>query len=64
LARCLGRFARNRIHFFQGMNGLISAFYESALGRGEPPTPPAEIIRVTRMMDQIFASCLADGDAK
>ena len=58
LFRQLYRFARNRIHFFHGMNGLFRAFYESIQHDTESPTPPGEIVRVTKIMDDVFETCL------
>jgi predicted dehydrogenase len=60
----VGHFLRNRIHFFAGLNGLISAFYESIRTDTESPTPPVEIVRVTAIMDRIFAVCAAQDAAR
>ncbi len=52
-------FARNDIHYFAGLKGLCEAFYASIRGASPTPTPPAEILRVTAIMDAIFAACRA-----
>jgi hypothetical protein len=61
LRRSLWRFARSDIHYFAGMNRLFTLFYRSILGEGDTPIPPAEIRRVTALMDRIFDACRAEG---
>jgi predicted dehydrogenase len=48
-------FAESRFHFFAGMNRLLSQFYESILHDTPVPIPYAEILRISRIMDEIFA---------
>jgi predicted dehydrogenase len=54
LARSLIRFARGDIHYFAGMHRLFTLFYESIRDGTEPPIAPADIRRVTAIMDDIF----------
>ncbi|QDT55390.1 4-carboxy-2-hydroxymuconate-6-semialdehyde dehydrogenase [Caulifigura coniformis] len=64
LRRNLWRFARADIHYFAGLNGLSERFYASIRDGGPAPISPAEIVRVTRLMDRIFEECRArDGQA-
>jgi len=46
-------FARSRFHFFEGMNRLVSEFYESILHDTPVPIPYAEILRTSQIMDEI-----------
>jgi hypothetical protein len=48
------RFARSDYQFFAGMSNLFKRLYSSILDGTEPPIPYAEIIRVSRIMDEIF----------
>ena len=48
-------FAGSRFQFFAGMNRLLSLFYESILHDTPLPIPYAEILRVSRIMDEISA---------
>jgi predicted dehydrogenase len=57
LARNLWRFFRNDLHYFAGMNRLFSLFYRAVREGTESPIPPAEIRRVTALMDEIFRCC-------
>ncbi len=50
----LGRFAGSRFHFFAGLGDLISRFYESIETGGPLPISTRDILRVARMMDDIF----------
>ncbi|MBX3441530.1 MAG: Gfo/Idh/MocA family oxidoreductase [Planctomyces sp.] len=52
--RQLGRFARGKIHYFAGLKSLCERFYDAIRTGAAPPIPPAEIVRVTRIMDEIF----------
>lgn len=57
LRRNLWRFLKCQIHYFSGMGNLMAEFYQ-AIHTGEPlPIEHAEILRVTRIMDEIFADC-------
>jgi predicted dehydrogenase len=51
------RFLRSDLHFFGGMRKLFELFYASILQQGEPPIVPADIVRVTAIMDDIFSTC-------
>jgi hypothetical protein len=48
-------FAGSRFQFFAGMNRLLTLFYESILHDTPLPIPYAEILRVSRIMDEISA---------
>ncbi len=54
LRRNLWRFAKADIHYFAGLKGLCAAFYESIAAATAAPISTGEIVRVTRLMDQIF----------
>lgn len=55
--RNLWRFAAADIHYFAGMRTLFERFY-AAIQEGTPlPIEPAEMLRVTRLMDEIFEQC-------
>jgi predicted dehydrogenase len=65
--RTLWRFIRSDIHYFAGMKTLFEQFYLSIVDAAPSPIPPAEIVRVTRWMDEIFAHCRegeAPGDSR
>jgi predicted dehydrogenase len=51
--RNIGRFRRHEFHYFQGMRVLLDRFYRSAMTGGPSPTPPAEVLRVCRIIDAI-----------
>ena len=57
LARNVWRFVRSDLHYFAGMNNLFRAFYRAISEGGESPTPPADVRRVTAIMDDIFERC-------
>lgn len=57
LRRNLWRFLKSEIHYFSGMRNLMTEFYRSIDRGGDPPIPANEILRVTRIMDEIFADC-------
>ncbi|MHB8499931.1 MAG: Gfo/Idh/MocA family protein [Candidatus Acidiferrales bacterium] len=48
-------FAGSRFHFFEGMNRLVSLFYESILHDTPVPIPYKEMLRVSQIMDEISA---------
>jgi predicted dehydrogenase len=53
----LARLYRSDLHYFEGMHRLFTQFYE-AIATGAPtPVSHADAIRVTRVMDAVFASC-------
>jgi predicted dehydrogenase len=60
LARGAWRFCRGEIQFFAGMRRLFTLFYDAIREGKESPISPAEILRVTRIMDRIFESCRRD----
>lgn len=60
LTRSLGKFWGGNFHYFEGMKGMFLQFYEAIQEGGEAPVPNCEIIRVSRLMDRIFAECRAD----
>jgi len=60
LRRNIWRFARSDIHYFAGMKGIFERFYAAIRDEGEDPISPAEIVRVTAIMDAIFESCRDD----
>jgi predicted dehydrogenase len=51
--------ATARLHYFEGMKELFSAFYAAASGEGDPPIPLAEARATAEVMDRIFAACRA-----
>ncbi|RMG41780.1 MAG: gfo/Idh/MocA family oxidoreductase [Planctomycetota bacterium] len=55
----LRRFLRCDIHYFAGMRALFTEFHAAVRNGGPPPIAYAEILRVTRLMDRIFAECEA-----
>jgi hypothetical protein len=48
-------FHGSRFHYFAGLNRLLSLFYESVLSDTPVPIPYAEILRVSEIMDEIYA---------
>jgi predicted dehydrogenase len=50
----LARFLRSDFHFFAGLKELISRFYASIEQDTEPPVSDRDILRIARMMDDIF----------
>lgn len=63
LWRNMMRFVRSDIHYFAGMNELFRQFYQSIQKQTPPPIAPEEIVRVTQIMDHIFASCQQSSNA-
>ena len=57
LRRNLWRFLKCEIHYFSGMRNLMAEFYRSIQQGTEQPISNAEMLRVTRIMDEIFADC-------
>jgi predicted dehydrogenase len=53
--RNVWKFARSDYHYFAGMHTLIARFYDSILTGGEAPYPYRDIIRVSRLLDEIFS---------
>ncbi|HVJ68461.1 MAG TPA: Gfo/Idh/MocA family oxidoreductase [Caulifigura sp.] len=54
LRKNLWRFVKAEIHYFAGLKGLCAALYGSIANGSPSPIEPAEIVRVTRLMDRIF----------
>jgi predicted dehydrogenase len=60
LARNLRRFCKGELHYFEGMKQTFLRFYEAVLEGNEGPVCYDEILRVTEIMDRIFAECRQD----
>jgi predicted dehydrogenase len=52
--RNVKRFAAADFHFFSGLNRLISLYYDSILNDTPVPIPYRDILRISRMMDEIL----------
>jgi predicted dehydrogenase len=48
-------FVGSRFHYFAGLNRLLSLFYKSILDNSPVPIPYVDILRVSRLMDEISA---------
>jgi predicted dehydrogenase len=48
------RFTRSQYHMFAGLNQLLSSFYDSILNDSPVPIPYCEILRVSRLTDEII----------
>ena len=60
LWRNVRRFLRSDIHYFAGMGSLFQHFQNAVRDPGSKwPVSGEEMIRVTRIMDEIFAACRA-----
>lgn len=56
--RNIGRFMRSDIHYFAGMRTLFERFQDAVRNSDRPwPVSGQEMLRVTRVMDEIFALC-------
>jgi predicted dehydrogenase len=53
-ARNLVRFAKSEYQYFAGLNFLVSAFYDSIVRDQPVPISYGEILRVSRLMDEVF----------
>jgi predicted dehydrogenase len=53
--RNVGRFRRHRFHFFDGMRTLLTEFYQCIENDTDPPIAYRDILRVSALMEQIFA---------
>jgi hypothetical protein len=51
----VGRFLRNEFHDDAGMKTLVEAFYRAVRDETRLPIPYSEILRTSRIMDDIFA---------
>ncbi len=56
--RNIWAFLRNDLNYFEGMHRLIGKFYEAILENKEPPIAYGQILKVTAILDEIFAHCL------
>ncbi|MFK7956129.1 MAG: Gfo/Idh/MocA family protein [Lysobacterales bacterium] len=52
--RNLWHFTTNRYHYFAGMQALIRQFYQAIAEGREPPISHQEILRITRLLDEVF----------
>jgi len=52
--RNLVRFAKSEYQYFAGLNFLVSAFYDSIVRDQPVPISYDEILRVSRLMDEVF----------
>lgn len=57
LARNTSRFLRADFHYFAGMRELFQRFYSAIENGDESPVSYAEALRVTALMDAVFAEC-------
>jgi len=48
------RFARSQYHYLDGLNFLLTAFYDSIIHDTPVPIPHTEMLRISVMMDEIF----------
>lgn len=60
--RNVGRFGRSKFHFFAGLGELLSRFYGSIETDGPVPIPTRDLLRIARMMDDIFAQVPQRGE--
>lgn len=51
----VGRFARSDFHFFSGLHHLFRGYYRSIVRDTPPPISHRDILRVSAMLDEIFA---------
>jgi predicted dehydrogenase len=58
------RFAKSEFHFFSGLNRLIVLFYESIIRDVQPPVPYRDILRVSRMTDEIIGQVFEPGSVQ
>ena len=49
------RFARSKYHYFEGLNFLLSSFYESIIHDSAVPIPYSLILSVSSVMDDVFS---------
>ena len=61
--RNISRFIKSDFCFFSGMNTLISRFYDSIIHNTPLPVSYPDILRISYMMDEIFAQ-LSQGNKK
>jgi predicted dehydrogenase len=55
------RFLKHDFQYFSGMQGLISQFYDCISHKSEPPVVIKDILRISRMMDEIFRQVAVGG---
>ena len=53
-------FIRRDLYDDSGLKCLITAFYDSILGKQPLPIPACDILRTARIMDEVFSQ-IADG---
>lgn len=51
--RNLSRFAASQYHYLDGLNFLLTGFYDSIIRDTPVPIPYTEILRISEMMDSI-----------
>jgi predicted dehydrogenase len=61
--RNVNAFIRSDIHYFAGLQGLAESFYASIADGTESPVASREVVRVTRIMDRIFAAARRASEA-
>ncbi len=54
LGRNMKRFGRSEFHHFSGLRRLIDEFHQSVLDGTEPPIPLHELLRMSRVQDDIW----------
>jgi len=59
----VGRFRRHRFHFFDGMRTLLTEFYQCIEKDTDPPIAYRDILRVSDLMERIFAQVYPEGQA-
>jgi predicted dehydrogenase len=57
------RFARNDFHYFAGFRTQLASFYDAIARDGPPPYPYRDIVRVSELLDEIFAQVAREPDA-
>jgi predicted dehydrogenase len=58
----VGDFLKRKYHMDSGRRHLIEAFYQSIERDSPPPIPYGEILRVSKIMDEIFAQLNSSGE--
>lgn len=61
-ARNLGRFKDSKFHFFAGLGELFRRFYRSIADGSEVPISTRDMLRVARMLDEIFEQVRAPAE--
>lgn len=63
-SRNVVRFAKNDFHYFAGLGTLAGLFYDCIVTDGPVPIPYRDILRVARVMDEIFRQVWPDARAR